>query len=207
MVNPPAAVKMGLESICLILGTETNDWKVIRGIILGDKFITDIINFNTDKISTSTKDKMKTRFLANPDYEFNKVNNASQACGPLVKWAIAQIEYAEMLHKVEPLRDELKALEQKAQENEEKAKELKVVIVQLEKSIAQYKQEYAELISQAQSIKSDLNSVESKVGRSVALLNSLSNEQTRWESSSESFKVPIRFGIFFNFIILKFKNK
>jgi hypothetical protein len=34
---------------------------------------------------------MKTRFIDNPDYDFNKVNNASQACGPLVKWAKAQV--------------------------------------------------------------------------------------------------------------------
>ena len=189
MVNPPAAVKLGLESICLILNQETSDWKVIRGIIVKDNFINTIINFQTDNITPSIKEKMKTRFLSNPDYEFNKVNNASQACGPLVKWAQAQIQYADMLHKVEPLREELNSLELAAQENEAKAKELETVIAQLEKSIAQYKQEYAELISQAQSIKSDLNSVESKVGRSVALLNSLSNEQTRWESSSESFKV------------------
>lgn len=189
MVNPPAAVKLGLESICLILDQETSDWKVIRGIIVRDNFINTIINFQTDKISPQIKEKMKTRFLSNPDYEFNKVNNASQACGPLVKWAQAQIQYADMLHKVDPLREELKSLEQAAEVNESKAKELELVIGQLEKSIAQYKQEYADLISQAQSIKSDLNSVESKVGRSVALLNSLSNEQTRWESSSESFKV------------------
>ena len=96
-----------------------------------------------------------------------------------------------MLHKVEPLRDELNSLEEKAKVNEKKANELESVISQLERSIAQYKLEYAELISQAQSIKSDLNSVESKVERSVALLKSLSNEQTRWESSSESFKVQM----------------
>lgn len=96
-----------------------------------------------------------------------------------------------MLHKVEPLRDELNSLEKAAKENELKARELEEVINQLEKSISQYKLEYAELISQAQIIKSDLNSVESKVERSVALLKSLSNEQTRWDSSSESFKVQM----------------
>jgi dynein heavy chain 1, cytosolic len=96
-----------------------------------------------------------------------------------------------MLHKVEPLREELNSLEEKAKVNELKAQDLDKVINQLEKSIAQYKLEYAELISQAQIIKSDLNSVESKVERSVALLKSLSNEQTRWESSSESFKTQM----------------
>ena len=54
-----------------------------------------------------------------------------------------------------------------------------------------YKQEYAELIAQAQSIKGDLSTVESKVERSVNLLKSLSSEQTRWEASSESFKVQM----------------
>ena len=191
MVNPPAAVKLGLESICLILNQETSDWKVIRSIIVRENFISTIINFQTDNITTSIKNKMKERFLNNPDYDFAKVNNASQACGPLVKWATAQIQYADMLHKVEPLREELKSLEDAAKQNELKAQDLDNIINQLEKSISQYKLEYAELISQAQIIKSDLNSVESKVERSVALLKSLSNEQTRWESSSESFKVQM----------------
>ena len=47
---------------------------------------------------------MKDRYLSNPDYTYEKVNRASLACGPLVKWATAQLQYADMLNKVEPLR-------------------------------------------------------------------------------------------------------
>ena len=61
----------------------------------------------------------------------------------------------------------------------------------MKKSIAQYQLEYDELISQAEIIKSDFNSVESKVAHSVALLDSFSNEQTCWDSISESFKVQM----------------
>jgi len=39
------------------------------------------------------------------------VNRASHACGPLVKWALAQFQYADMLKRVEPLRNELRDLE------------------------------------------------------------------------------------------------
>lgn len=191
MMNPPAGVKLALESICLLLNQETNDWKVVRGVVAKENFINTILNFQTEAISPSIKDKMKQRYLNNPDYEYSKINNASQACGPLVKWATAQIQYADMLHRVEPLREELKSLESEAKVNEVKAQELEHIIVALEKSISQYKLEYAELISQAQIIKSDLNSVETKVQRSVALLDSLSNEKVRWESSSDMFKVAI----------------
>ena len=39
---------------------------------------------------------------------YPQMNRASLACGPMVKWAIAQLQYAEMLKKVDPLRNELK---------------------------------------------------------------------------------------------------
>ena len=51
MGNPPPAVKLALESICLLLGEQTTDWKAIRGIIIKDNFINTIINFGTDDIT------------------------------------------------------------------------------------------------------------------------------------------------------------
>ena len=41
--------------------------------------------------SDEIRQKMVTKYLNNPDYNFEKVNRASQACGPMVKWAIAQV--------------------------------------------------------------------------------------------------------------------
>lgn len=37
------------------------------------------------------REKMTSKYLSNPDYNFEKVNRASMACGPMVKWAIAQV--------------------------------------------------------------------------------------------------------------------
>ena len=68
-----------------------------------------------------------------------------------------------MLNKVEPLRNELRELEEGAEINKKKSENLQSLIAELEKKIAQYKVEYAELISEAQSIKADLSSVEAKV--------------------------------------------
>ena len=51
MANPPVAVKMALESICLLLGESANDWKSIRQVIVKDTFISTIVNFATDEIS------------------------------------------------------------------------------------------------------------------------------------------------------------
>ena len=95
-----------------------------------DNFIPTIVNFNTDDISDEVRIQMKKKYLDNPDYDYEKaspiksnqinlmirihdlqVNRASHACGPLVKWALAQFQYADMLKRVEPLRNELRDLE------------------------------------------------------------------------------------------------
>ncbi|MEQ2165500.1 Cytoplasmic dynein 1 heavy chain 1 [Goodea atripinnis] len=141
-------------------------------------------------LSDSIREKMKKNYLSNPSYNYDQVNRASLACGPMVKWAIAQLNYADMLKRVEPLRNELQKLEDDAKDNKTKAEEVEQMIRDLEASIARYKEEYAVLISEAQAIKADLAAVEAKVhvNRSTALLKSLSAERERWEKTSETFK-------------------
>ncbi|KAL1512644.1 hypothetical protein ABEB36_002203 [Hypothenemus hampei] len=192
MSNPPAIVKLALESICLLLGENATEWKSIRAVIMRENFINTVVqNFNTEDISDDVRDKMKAKYLSNPDYNFEKVNHASNACGPLVKWAMAQIQYADMLKKVEPLRQELDSLETQAETNKKRGEEVKNLISQLELSIASYKEEYAQLIAQAQAIKTDLENVQGKVDRSIALLKSLVIERERWEATSETFRAQM----------------
>jgi hypothetical protein len=51
MANPPAVVKLALESICLLLGENASDWKSIRAVIMRDNFINTVVNnFNTEDI-------------------------------------------------------------------------------------------------------------------------------------------------------------
>ena len=73
----------------------------------------------------------------------------------------------------EPLRNEFKSLENRADEKKRRGEETTALIAQLERSIASYKEEYAQLISQAQAIKLRLETVQGKVDRSIALLKSL----------------------------------
>lgn len=52
MANPPAVVKLALESICLLLGENASDWKSIRAVVMRENFINSIVNnFSTENIS------------------------------------------------------------------------------------------------------------------------------------------------------------
>lgn len=72
---------------------------------------------------------MRTQYLTNPDFTYEKVNRASVACGPMVKWAIAQLSYADMIRRVEPLRNEMRSLEKSAEVAKVKSEEVDKVML------------------------------------------------------------------------------
>ncbi|KAF2182427.1 dynein heavy chain [Zopfia rhizophila CBS 207.26] len=192
MQNPPAGVKLALEAVCTLLGHKIDGWKTIVGIVRRDDFIASIVQFDNERQMTSAhRRKMQNEYLSKDDFTFEKVNRASKACGPLVQWVAAQVNYSDILDRVGPLRAEVDKLEADAQATKDQAHQTEVLIKNLEDSIARYKTEYAALISETQAIKSEMSTVQFKVDRSVRLLDSLSSERTRWEESSRSFDSQI----------------
>ena len=77
-----------------------------------ENFIPSIVNFNTDDITDDIRKVFARDYQSNPEYTYDRIYRANVASRPMVKWAIAQLEYAEMLNRVDPLRQELKALEE-----------------------------------------------------------------------------------------------
>ena len=192
MQNPPAGVKLALEAVCTLLGHKAVDWKSIGSIIRRDDFIASIVGYDNEKQMTpQQRVKMRREYLSNDDFTFERVNRASKACGPLVQWVEAQVEYSEILDRVGPLREEVAQLEDEALQTKAEAKAIENTLTELEQSIATYKSEYAALISQTEAIKAEMTRVQSKVDRSMRLLNSLSSERGRWEASSKTFEVQM----------------
>ncbi|ORY65054.1 dynein heavy chain, N-terminal region 1-domain-containing protein [Pseudomassariella vexata] len=193
MNSPPDAVKMTMEAVCsLIKGSSVADWKACQGLIRRDDFIACIVNFDNEKQMTKPlRAMLRKEYMTRPKFNFETVNNASKACGPLVKWVIAQVNYSEILDRVGPLRDEVEQLEEQTLQTRAEAKAVENNLISLERSIATYKTEYAALISESQAIKTESERVEFKVNRSVKLLDSLSSERTRWEDGSKSFETQI----------------
>ncbi len=193
MGNPPSGVKLALESVCTLLGHRVENWKSIQGVVRREDFIASIVNYDNERQMTQNlREKMRREFLSNDDFTFERVNRASKACGPLVQWVEAQVNYSEILDRVGPLRAEVEELEDQALQTRAEAKAIENTIMKLQDSIEIYKTEYAALISETQAIKNEMSRVKTKVDRSVRLLESLSSERGRWEESSRSFETQIQ---------------
>ncbi|WVN87983.1 uncharacterized protein L203_103180 [Cryptococcus depauperatus CBS 7841] len=191
MANPPEAVKLAMESACTVLGHQIDSWRTVQGIIRREDFISSIQNFDTKKMSKTVRDRMMRDYINKPAFNFETVNRASRACGPLVQWVIAQVRFSEILDKVAPLRQEVASLEQQAEATKQQVQIAMDTVTELEASIARYKEEYAFLISETQAIKSEMDRVQGKVDRSMTLLQSLSSEQERWDAGSKTFETEM----------------
>ena len=192
MGNPPAGVRLALEAVCTLLGHKVDSWKTIQGIVRKDDFIASIVNYDNERQMTRNhRVKMQNEYLSKEDFTYERVNRASKACGPLVQWVEAQVNYSEILARIGPLREEVDQLEEQALQTKAEAQAIENTIQDLESSISTYKAEYAALISETQAIKTEMSRVEFKVDRSVRLLDSLSSERTRWEEGSKSFETQI----------------
>ncbi|RDA90155.1 hypothetical protein CP533_2196 [Ophiocordyceps camponoti-saundersi (nom. inval.)] len=192
MGNPPQGVRLALDAVCTLLGHRIVDWKAVQAVVRRDDFIASIIMFdNAKQMTRALRNKMRNDFLSNPEFTFEKVNRASKACGPLVQWVAAQVNYSDILDRVGPLKEEVSQLEEQALQTKAEAKAVENNIAELETSINTYKTEYAALISETQAIKAEMSKVQFKVDRSVRLLDSLSSERTRWEEGSRSFETQI----------------
>jgi dynein heavy chain 1 len=192
LARPPPMVQMSMEAVCIMIEEKFDDWSSIRKIIRKDDFIQKVIDFDTDSMSKKARMKIEKNYLSNEDFTFEKVNRASRACGPLAKWIRSQIEYASILVRVQPLRDEVQKLTDDSQALRTQSEDLTAKISELESSIAVFKDEYAMLINATQAIKGEMEQVKGKCERSTALLGSLGKESVRWQAGCEGFQAQMQ---------------
>jgi len=187
MAAPPPMVKTAMQCVLALLGEKASDWEDVRRRIKKDDFLRAVDEFQPSSMTTRLRSRLKKDFLDPYPDLYERANNASKACGPLVLWVQSQVNYATVLEKIEPLRQELSKWETETAALQSQQEELNSTIEDLEKSIERYKDEYAVLISQTTSLKKEMERVSAKVTRSTALLSSLLSEQTRWNAESEGY--------------------
>ena len=187
MSNPPAAVKLTMEAVCIFLGYQIDQWKSVQSILKKDDFISSIVNYDTKLISANALDLIQSKYSVDPAFTFESANRASKACGPLLKWVLAQISYSNILEKVLPLRKEILELEKDGNVLEGKLQSINADIDHLGAQIEYFKSEYSTLIEEVQILQSELKSIEIKVQRSISILENLNGEQDRWTESKSLF--------------------
>lgn len=188
MSNPPEAVKTTLEVVCILLGFNVPSWRDIQQTIRKDDFIARIVNFKTElMLSDQMKKHIQNEYLSRPNFKYENVLRASQACGPLYQWVLAQINYSDILWKVSPLQKDLEVFEQEILKTRAKSMAADEMISELQDQIETSKEAYSKIIRDVEVLKTEMSIVERRVSKSIKLLESLNTEKERWLADTKQF--------------------
>lgn len=105
MKQPPAPVKLVMESICVMKGVKpekVNDasgkkiedyWKPSLKLLSDMKFLESLQTYDKDNIPPAIIKVIRDKYISNPDFVPEKIKNASTAAEGLCKWVRAMESY------------------------------------------------------------------------------------------------------------------
>ncbi|XP_044001131.1 dynein axonemal heavy chain 7-like isoform X2 [Aphidius gifuensis] len=198
MKSPPAIIKIVVEAICILKdvkpervqaegGKIVDDYWKPSLRILGDmKFLDSLLQYDKDNIPERIMTKIRTTILTNPNFDPDKIRNASTACEGLCRWVIALDEYDKVAKVVGPKKirlakaeeeynQALTALEIKRSQLHEVQKKLQLLMDILN----QRKADYQAMIDEVQDC-------EEKLKRAEELIGGLGGEYNRWSETAKT---------------------
>ncbi|KAK0675118.1 DYH3 protein, partial [Pygoscelis papua] len=198
MQNPPAPVKLVMESICVMKGTKperkpdpSGSGKMLEDYwgpsrkILGDlKFLESLKTYDKDNIPPTIMKRIRERFIDHPDFQPAVIKNVSSACEGLCKWVRAMEVYDRVAKVVAPKRERLRAaeglLDIQMQKLKTKQAELKEVVDRLQA----LNDEFDNMNDRKRELENNIELCSQKLVRAEQLISGLGGEKDRWTEAA-----------------------
>lgn len=194
MKNPPKPVKLVMEAVCVmkdvkpekildsVTGKTTEDyWPVSKKILNDIKFLDYLINFDKDNISPKIMKVINEKYLTNPEFDPEKVKNASIVAQGLCKWVIAISSYDVVAKEIGPKKIALVEAETVYNKAMVTLNEKREQLVQVEKKMKVVQDDLEENERKMKAFQDEANVVQTKLQRAEDLIGGLGGEKQYWE--------------------------
>ena len=198
MKSPPKGVKLVLEAVCILKGvkpTRIKDpqsgkmvddyWQSSLKMLMESDFLESLRSYDKDNIDPKIVTAIKP-YIDNPEFEPEKIRQASKAAYGLCSWVRAMEAYDRVAKVVEPKRKKLAESEAELAvvmtALAEKQAELKVVMDKLAALDADLQEKKA----RKDKLEHDVHMCAIKLDRAQKLIQGLGGEKTRWTAAATS---------------------
>jgi dynein heavy chain len=206
MKNPPGAIKLVMEAICVMKdikparikdpsgsGKMIEDYWTPAQKMLGDPhFLQSLKSYDKDNINPKIIQKIRTQFTPNPDFDPNVVKNSSSAAEGLCRWVRAMDTYDDVAKVVAPKKEALakaeSELEAEMQVLNTKRAELKIV----EEKMASLQKQLEDMTAKKIDLENQVDSVSKKLVRAEKLIGGLGGEKDRWSEAAKTLNLQFK---------------
>ena len=187
--NPVPAIKMVLESVCILLGEQT-EWSAVQHVLGRMDFLDRLRQYNKDEISKGVLNKLK-HYLSKPEYDPEVVGTKSQACKSLCQWSIAMNNFSEATKLVKPKKERVQQMQQKLESDMQRLREKENELNDVQEKVSNLKDECQATETRMLQLERDIEMTKVRLVRAEQLLDLLADEGVRWEESLVILKKDI----------------
>ncbi|ESN95105.1 hypothetical protein HELRODRAFT_102708 [Helobdella robusta] len=198
MVNPPSGVKLVMAAVCVMKGIPPEKIVDPNGTgakildfwgpskkLLGDlNFLKDLKEFDKDSIQVTTMTKIRKEFINNPDFDPNKVANASSAAEGLCKWVLAMEIYDRVAKIVAPKKEKMRLAEAELKKTLDQLKMKRAELKSVEERLMNLKHQFQEMLEKKEKLEKQVALCEAKLDRAERLIKGLGGEKERWTDAT-----------------------
>ncbi|CAM9231099.1 unnamed protein product, partial [Hapterophycus canaliculatus] len=195
MKKPPAAVKLVMEAVCIMMGVKPDKikdpnggtkkiddyWGPAQKNLLGDsRFLQNLMDYDKDNMDSGMVEKVKTGYTDDMDFDPDKVKKGSVAAAGLCKWVHAMVVYNRVAKVVGPKRAALAEAESTLAQAMADLGEKQAMLQDLMDKLATLQHQLQEAENKKVALQDQVTDCGNKLRRAEQLISGLGGEKTSW---------------------------
>ncbi|XP_046326217.1 dynein axonemal heavy chain 3-like [Haliotis rufescens] len=198
MKNPPPAVKLVMESVCVMMGSKSErkpdpggSGKMIEDYwgpslkLLSDlKFLDRLKTYDKDNIPPPVIKKIREKYMSNPDFDPTLIKNASTACEGLCRWVRAMDTYDRVAKVVAPKKEKLAQAESELSVQMDKLNEKRGQLQAVTDKLQALNDEFEAMTQKKKELEDNIDLCSKKLDRAEKLIGGLGGEKDRWTEAA-----------------------
>ncbi|CAG9466170.1 unnamed protein product [Pedinophyceae sp. YPF-701] len=196
--NPPAAIKLVMEAVCVMMGIKAarvqdptgtgkkieDFWEPSKKLLSDSTFIQQLKTYDRDNIPEKTITTIREKYIASEDFTVEKAANAAAAAAGLAKWVFAMSEYDRAAKIVAPKKAELAIAEAKYAEVKAALDEKQAELKEVMEKLAVMEQQLEDCVAKKERLEAEVGLCKEKLERAEKLIGGLGGEKDRWTASA-----------------------
>lgn len=194
MKSPPGGVKLVMEAVCVMKdikpvkipdpagsGKKIEDfWGPSKTLMSDMKFLDNLKTYDKDNIPVAVMKIIRSKYMDNPEFDPEKIKNASSAAEGLCRWVRAMECYDRVAKVVEPKKIALAAAESELAVTMASLKEKRETLRIVEERMTKLENKFTEMTNKKDQLEKQVESVSQQLVRAEKLIGSLGDEKDRW---------------------------
>ena len=180
--NPPNAVRVVLEGVCVLLGEEPK-WENAKKLLTKSDFLDSLTGYDKDNIPPARLKKLRKEYINSPEFQPELVEKVSKAGLGLCLWARAMDIYADVAKEVEPKKARLKIMNAELKVVQDQLAEKQNALKQILDKVAKLTQLCDATVAEKNRLQFESDQTAARLVRAEKLTNGLNSEGVRWKEN------------------------